>query len=81
MRNTEINPTCAASYTLVLHGIKLLFVEDESNQDSRAVIGKIFGKVSYMRDEHNAEQYHLQGTKFQLFVNNLKATVSLISII
>lgn len=64
------------SFTLVLHGLKLLFLEDESNQNSRAVIGKVFGKVLYLQDENSSEQYHIQSSKLQLFVNNVHASVS-----
>ena len=64
------------SFTLVLHGLKLLFLEDESDPNSRAVIGKIFGKVLYLREENLSEQYHIQSSKLQLFVNNVHASVS-----
>jgi hypothetical protein len=64
------------SFTLVLHGLKLLFLEDESNQNSRAVIGKVFGKVLYLREENLSEQYHIQSSKLQLFVNNVHADSS-----
>lgn len=61
----------------MLHRLKLLFLEDESNQNSRAIIGKIVGKVLYLQEEMN-EQYHIQISKLQLFVNNVHEHVRVI---
>lgn len=54
---------------VTFHGLKLLFVEDESRENSHAVVAKISGRFSYIKEETASEHYALQASKLQLFVS------------